>query len=233
MPDHQVLLEVLTRFSRTLAGRYDISDVLYELSDTASEILGAAGVGVSLGDDGGRLRFATASNQTITHVEHVQQDSQSGPCHVAFNTGHAVYVPDLSQSSDWPELRDAALRNGLVSVAGVPLTLGETTIGSLNIYDDKVRDWNSDDDLTVQVLANMATAYVAHASQLDQANRINEQLQTALDNRVLIEQAKGILTGERNITLDEAFNVLRNHARSHNVSVGSIAHAVVELGLRP
>jgi GAF domain-containing protein len=233
MPDHQVLLEVLTRFSRTVAGRYDISDVLYELSDTATEVLAAAGAGVSLGDHDGQLRFATASNQTITHVEHVQQDSQSGPCHVAFNTGHAVYVPDLSQSSDWPELRDAALRNGLVSVAGVPLTLGETTIGSLNIYDDKVRDWNSDDDLTVQVLANMATAYVAHASQLDQANRINEQLQTALDNRVLIEQAKGILTGERNITLDEAFNVLRNHARSHNVSVGSIAHAVVELGLRP
>jgi GAF domain-containing protein len=231
MLDQPVLLEVLTRFSRTLARRYDISDVLHELTDTATEVLGAAGAGVSVGD-GGRLRFATASNQTITDVEHVQQDSQSGPCDVAFNTGHTVYVPDLNQSSDWPQLRDAARRVGLVSVAGVPLSIADTTIGSLNIYDDKVRDWNSD-DLTVQVLASMATAYLAGASELDRARRTNQQLQAALDNRVLIEQAKGFLAGQRNITLEEAFTTLRNQARSHNTSVRSIAHAVVELGLRP
>ena len=113
------------------------------------------------------------------------------------------------------------------------MALAETPIGSLNIYDDKVRDWSGHDRLAVQVLADMATAYVAHASELDRARRTNEQLQTALDNRVLIEQAKGILAGERNITLDQAFNVLRNHARRRNVPVRSIANAVVELGLRP
>ena len=74
----QRLLAVLVRFSRTLAGRYDVSDVLYELSDAVAQVLGAAGAGVSLGDGHGRLRFATATNETITQVETLQQDSQQG-----------------------------------------------------------------------------------------------------------------------------------------------------------
>jgi AmiR/NasT family two-component response regulator len=83
------------------------------------------------------------------------------------------------------------------------------------------------------VLADIATGYVVHASELNRTRRINEQLQAALESRVLIEQAKGLLAGERSITLDQAFAILRAHARSRNASLQSVAQAVVELGLRP
>jgi GAF domain-containing protein len=227
------LLDVLTRFSRTLAARYDVSDVLYELSDGAARVLGAAGAGVSLADDDGHLRFATATNEVVTAVEQVQQDAEQGPCHVAYRTNQPVFVRDLSQPAEWPLLADAALRAGLASVAGIPMTFDGRAVGSLNIYDDHIREW-SDEDLTAAlVLADIATGYLVHASELNQARRTNEQLQAALDSRVVIEQAKGLLAGERGITLDQAFAIMRTQARNRNAPIHAIAHAVVELGLRP
>ena len=231
--DQELLLDVLTRFSRTLAGRYDVSDVLYELSDGVAQVLNAAGAGVSLADDYGQLRFATATNEVVTALEQVQQDTQQGPCHVACTTNQPVLVSDLRQPNEWPQLTDAALRAGLASVAGIPMTFDGRAVGSLNIYDDHVREW-SDQDLTAAlVLADIATGYLVHASELNQARRTNEQLQAALDSRVIIEQAKGLLAGERGITLDQAFAILRSHARNRNAPVHAIAQAVVELGLRP
>jgi GAF domain-containing protein len=234
VPDQQSLLDVLTRFSRTMAGPYDVSDVLYELSDGVTHVLDAAGAGVSLADEEGRLRFATATSEVVTTLEHVQQDTQRGPCHVAYATNRPVTVPDLRASSEeWPDLATAAVAFGLASVAGFPMTFDGRAVGSLNIYDDRIRDWSEHDITTAKVLADIATAYLVHASELDRARRVNEQLQTALDSRVLIEQAKGLLAGERGITLDQAFALLRNHARSRNAPIHAIAQAVVQLGLRP
>jgi GAF domain-containing protein len=229
----QRLLAVLIRFSRTLAGRYDVSDVLYELSDAVAKVLDAAGAGVSLGDDQGRLRFVTATDETITQVENVQQEAQRGPCHIAYATNEAVLVRDLRESAEWPQLADVASRAGLVSVAGIPMTFDGRAVGSLSIYDDHVREWTDRDTAAARVLADIATGYLVHASELDQARRVNEQLEAALESRLIIEQAKGVLAGERNITVDQAFIVLRKHARSRNAPIHAIAKAVVELGLRP
>ncbi len=233
MINPESLLDVLTRFSRTLASSYDVSDVLFELSDSVVAVLGAAAAGVSLADETGTLRFATASNEVVGFVEQVQQDSRQGPCHRAYATNEPVFISDLRACDDWPAMRDAALRVGFIAVAGIPMALNGITLGSLDIYDDDVRAWADDDAAAARVLADIATSYIVHASELEQARRINEQLQAALDSRVLIEQAKGLLAGERHISLDEAFKVLRRHARSHNATVRSVAVAVVELGMRP
>jgi GAF domain-containing protein len=231
VPDQQ-LIDVLTRFSRTLAGRYDVSDVLYELSDAVTQVLNAAGAGVSLGDQG-RLRFATATNESITHLENVQQDTQEGPCHVAYSTNQPVFVRDLRESTDWSQLTDAAVRAGLVSVAGIPMSFDGRAVGSLNIYDDDIRDWTDQDLAATRVLADIATGYLVHASELDQARRVNEQLEAALESRVVIEQGKGMLAAERGITVDQAFAILREHARTRRAPIRTVAQAVVELGLRP
>ena len=227
------LLQVLTRFARTLADGYDVAEVLYDLSDSVVSVLGAKGAGVSLAGADGRLVFVTATSEVITQVERVQQDSQEGPCHVAFTTNELVVVEDISTHDEWPTLRDAALGNGLSSVIGVPLRVQARSIGSLNVYDTGSRVWSPDELAAATVLADIAASYVAHASELDQAQRLNEQLQTALDSRVLIEQAKGILAGERKISVDEALDVLRSHARSNQASLRAIAEAVVNLGMRP
>jgi AmiR/NasT family two-component response regulator len=118
-------------------------------------------------------------------------------------------------------------------VLGVPLRLQARSIGSLDVYDTGSRVWSPDELAAATVLADIAASYVAHASELDGAKRLNEQLQTALDSRVLIEQAKGILAGERKISVDDALEILRSHARSNRASLRAIAEAVVNLGMRP
>ena len=96
-----------------------------------------------------------------------------------------------------------------------------------------VRDWTADDLDAARILADMATSYVINASELDRQRRVNEQLKEALASRIVIEQAKGALAAERGISVDEAFEVLRRHARSHSMNLRKVADAVVTLGLRP
>lgn len=93
-------------------------------------------------------------------------------------------------------------------------------------------NWTDGDLDTIGVLADMATAYLVRASKLAEATQLAEQLQRALDTRLTIEQAKGILAGEHHITLDEAFDLLRHHSRHNNIKLADIANAVVNLGLR-
>lgn len=228
------LLSVLVHFSRTLVEQFDVTDVLYELSDSVVVVLGAAGAGVSLSDGDGHLHYATSTNEAVTRVEVVQEHS-GGPCQRAFETGDVTLVEDLGSNAEprWAEYRAIAATEGFRSVAGIPMTAGERRIGALNIYETRTRRWSDDDIAIARVLADIATSYVVHATALDEAHAVNAQLQHAIDGRVLIEQAKGLLAGERRISIDQALAVLRRHARNNNVKLRSVADAVVNLGLRP
>lgn len=106
-------------------------------------------------------------------------------------------------------------------------------LGALNLYADQPRQWSDDDLAAARVLADMATSYIVNASELERAQRTAEQLQEALDSRIVIEQAKGILAADGRLEMDQAYQVLRRHARNHSASLRSVAEAVVNLGLRP
>src|SRR4051812_7216162 len=227
------LLDALTNFVRTLTGRYQIGDVLDELAAVTVEVIGARGAGVSLGGPDGKLHFATASGEAVRRLEEVQDRLQQGPCWAAYQTGVPTLIGDIEQSDQWPEYFEVCREVGMRSVAGIPMTWNGRGFGALNIYRELPGEWIDEDTSAATVLADMATSYVAHASQLDQAVRLNEQLQAALDSRVVIEQAKGIIAGERKIPLNEAFELLRRHARSNHASLRAVATAVVEAGFRP
>jgi GAF domain-containing protein len=148
-------------------------------------------------------------------------------------TGKIVTVADLAGTSrEWGRYQQAAQGAGIAAVASVPICDGGT-IGVVDLYSDSRRDWPADDLGMAVILAGMATGYLVQARELDRQHRVNEQLQQALDSRIVIEQAKGVLAAERHISVNEAFEVLRRHARSHAVSLRSVAGAVVSLGLRP
>lgn len=231
--DQTALFRVLRRFAETLANRFDVADVLYNLTDSAVEVLGATAAGVSLANDERELQFVSANSQAATDLERVQQDTKQGPCHRAFTTNQTVVVNDIATHDEWPTYRSTAIEVGFHAVLGIPLIVGGSALGALNVYNNEPRDWAENDVRAAHVLADIATSYVLHASQLDEARRLNEQLQQALDSRVVIEQAKGILSGEHGIGLDAAFVVLRHHARSKQATLRAVADAVVELGLRP
>ncbi len=111
------------------------------------------------------------------------------------------------------------------------MVLGQTKVGALNLYSDQLRDWSGDDLAIAQVLADMATGYLVNGSERDKHQRLNEQLQHALDSRIVIEQAKGMLAVTHHISVQAAFDLLRGHARRHHASLRSVAEAVVNLGL--
>jgi GAF domain-containing protein len=230
-PDN-ALLDMLTRFARTLADPFDVADVLYNLTDSTVEVLGATAAGVSLADDD-TLVFVSANSEVAKEIERVQQESKQGPCHEAFMTGVAVIVNDIATHDEWPVYRAAALDENIHAVMGIPMVGSHQTLGALNIYHASVREWTDDERRAAQVLTDVATSYLLHASRIDEVTQVNEQLQRALETRVVIEQAKGILAGEYTIGLDAAFEILRTHARSQQVRLHHVADGVVNLGLRP
>lgn len=225
-------MQTLSEFAATLVKDFTVSDVLHDLAERATAVVGADGAGVSLQHDG-HLRFATALDERCSRLERVQESEQAGPCVDALRAGKVVAVADLAAAPGWGAYGIAAREAGIAAIAGIPMRLGGQKIGTLNLYSNTRREWSEEDLDAAHVLADIASSYVINASKLAQQRRLNEQLREALNSRVVIEQAKGILAAERGISVDDAFELLRRHARSYRTSLRSVADAVVNLGLRP
>lgn len=232
--DEELLTSVLSEFAHTLASRFEVSEVLYRLVEHVIQILGVDGAGVSVVDENGKLRPVTVPNELTHKLESVEEAHQQGPCIDAFHHADVVSVEQLDEvSHQWPDWCKAAAELGVHAVLGIPLRAHEQSLGAMNIYSHETREWSAGEIRVARVLCDMAASYVANASALDQAERTAEQLQEALESRIIIEQAKGVLAAEQRITVEEAFLVLRRHSRTHGVSLRAVAHAVVTLGLRP
>lgn len=226
------LLQALSAFARTSAKGFEITDVLYDLTERAAEVVAVTSAGVSLIHDG-KLRHVTSFDDAAAGIEAAQERAQRGPCVEASQTMAAVTIADVHTEPDrWPEVTRAALAAGIVAIAGIPFSPGDTALGALNLYDSRPRPWSAVDLSRAGVLADMATSYVVNASQVEHERRTNEQLQQALNNRVIIEQAKGILAAHNGVSVNEAFDRIRAHARNHNTTIRSVSEAIVNLDLR-
>lgn len=118
-------------------------------------------------------------------------------------------------------------------MAAVPLTSSGSMLGVMSLYDAEPRAWTVAQLRPARVLADLAGGFLDLTRRLDEQRRLSEQLQRALDSRIIIEQAKGIIAVHREVGLDEAFEILRRHATSHSATLEATADAVVRLGLRP
>lgn len=151
-----------------------------------------------------------------------------GPCWQAFATGEAVVVADLTAEPRWPEFTATALDLGFRGVAGFPLHVDGDRIGALDVYNDAPLRLTSEDRDAACVLADVAAAYVVNARAIGESRRLNEQLQQALDSRVVIEQAKGVLAERLRVGPYDAFVMLRNYARRNGARLRTVAQGVLE-----
>ena len=142
MTDDDVLLDALTTFARTMAGHYEVGDVLDELTGLAMTVLDAGGAGVCLADDEGHLQFATASSEAVSRLERIQQDEQEGPCWDAHRTGSPTLVGDIKERDEWPAYRIVCAEVDMRSVAGIPMWWNGIGFGALNIYRNDGGDGN-------------------------------------------------------------------------------------------
>ena len=227
------LAEALSCLANTLASEYTMADVANSIVTHAPRILAIAGSGLSLAS-GPQLRFAAASDEVMARVERSQAELQQGPCIDAHRNGTPMLVANLhSFLGRWPRFARLAISCDVVAAAGIPLRLSGSRLGAFNLYATAPRTWSEADVQIASVLADLASALLLNALARDGARRTIGQLREALDSRIVIEQAKGVLAAERGIPVDSAFELLRAHARRHHAALRSVADAVVRLGLRP
>lgn len=230
MYDHALFVEAVSRFTHGLLTPHDSLSVLEDLTETATSVLGLAGSGVLLAVDD-VLTFATAFPEPVAALEQVQERDQRGPGIDACRSGHVVTVPDLALAGEqWSGYAAEAARRGLLAVAGIPLRLGGVRVGALSMYAATPREWLEEDVAAATALADVATGCLISASRLREKEQLAAQLQSALDSRVVIEQAKGIVAATEGTTIPEAFELLRRYSRDHNLSLRAVAGDVVHRG---
>jgi GAF domain-containing protein len=213
----------------TLVAGYDVVDLLQTLVDTCADLLDASAAGIMLADHDGELAVVASTSERSRLVEMMQLSSGFGPCVECFTTGNPVTVSDVDDLGDrWPGFREAAIGQGFHSVHGVPLRLRGQIIGTLNLFRTQTGELSAEDIAVAQGLADVATIGILQERALREADIARGQLQHALDSRVLIEQAKGVVAHTRSVDMDGAFRALRAYARSNNMNLRDVADLVVK-----
>jgi hypothetical protein len=225
--------EVFIELSDTLVADFDIIEFLDRLAARCSELLSVSAAGILLVDHHGTLNLVAASSEQARLIELVQLQNLEGPCLDAYTSGRPVQYADLRDGgSPWPKFATAALDGGYLSVQALPMRLRDTTLGAVNLFSQNTGPVDDDTLVLGQALADAATIGILHQRALAQQELVTEQLQSALNSRILIEQAQGYVSHSLSITVDEAFEVLRTHSRSANRRMTDVAADVVTGRLR-
>lgn len=224
---------VVVEFVRDLTRDHTVAAVLNHLGDRCRDLLSVAGVGVLLLEDG-RLSVATCNSEIGDRVETLEVELEEGPCAECVRVGHNVYAPDLAAVTDrYPHFAPRALEAGAGSIHAVPMTGHGELVGSLNIIDSAPRELTGAELSAARMLSDVAVSYIFAVRLHEETSKLAGQLQNALDSRVIIEQAKGMLAQRHGEPLADAFERLRRYARSRSTPVREIARQIVEDGLHP
>jgi GAF domain-containing protein len=222
------LASTFVTLADTLVADYDVVELLQTLVDTCSELLEASAAGILLADDTGSLEVIVSTSEESRLVDLMQQRTGHGPSVQCFATGALVAVPDIAALGDeWAAFREESTAQGFRSVHVVPLRLRGSVIGTLSLFGVQTGRISDEDISVAQGLADVATIGILHERALRESGIAHEQLQFALNSRVIIEQAKGVIAYTKAVDMGEAFNILRAYARSHNRGLRETAERVV------
>lgn len=227
------LASIFVEVADTLVEEFDLIDFLHMLTDRTANLFGVAAVGLMLADKDGRLDFIAGSTENVRLLELFQLQNRQGPCFEAFQAGRPVVNADLDHAVDrWPQFAPRATATGFKSVYAFPLRLRAHTIGALNVFSDTVGVRIGDADVPViQALADVAAIALLQERAIRRSEVLTEQLQGALNSRIVIEQAKGAVAQALGISVDEAFTRIRAYARSHDRRLTEIAHTIMVGGM--
>ena len=226
--DTELLSDTFVELADTMVADFDVIDFLHLLTDRSVALLAASAAGVVLADPRGELRLAAASSEEAGLLELFQLQNDQGPCLECFRTGRPVTAADLAGPAPrWPRFAAAAVHAGFATVEALPMRLRDQTIGALNLFRAEPGALDPADLRVGQALADVATIGLLHERNVRRRETVAEQLQAALNSRVIIEQAKGKLAERLSIDMDRAFTMLRDYARSSNQRLTNVARDFV------
>lgn len=213
----------------SLAQGHDVNELLTELAADCARLLDVSAAGLLLADQPGALHVVAASSERVADLEAFQAQRAQGPCHTCYLDGQPVNVPDLAAAAErWPDFAAVAAKAGVASVHAVPMRLRDDVGGALNLIGTTPSALNEADLRLAQALAGVATIALVQDRAATDKNLVNQQLQNALDSRVVLEQAKGVLSYNGDLNRVEAYAALRKYARNHNLKLTDLARALVD-----
>jgi transcriptional regulator with GAF, ATPase, and Fis domain len=227
--DGELLSDTFVELTDTMVAGFDVIDFLHVLTDRSVLLLDVSAAGLLLADPRGELRVVAASSEAARLLELFQLQDDQGPCLDCYRSGQPVQAADLDASAArWPRFAPAALQAGFAAVQALPMRLREQVIGALNLFRAVPGEFDPADVRVGQALADVATISLLHERSMRHSDALNEQLQTALNSRVVIEQAKGKLAERLGVDMDQAFSLLRDFAKNRNLRLSDLAQAFIE-----
>jgi GAF domain-containing protein len=206
-------------------------EVLERLCAHAATATVAVGAAIYLVDEDVATELIAASDDRAARMASSRVRASDDPAAQVCRSGRPVAVEDVA-SAAWPHLRRAAIEQGVSSMATLPITLDGAVVGVLEIYSDRPGRWTSHDLDVGDTVAEIAAVLMSRTSELDRAEAMVEQLRNTLENRAVIEQAKGMISRDHQVSVEVAFEMLRRHSRNTNTPVRMLARAVTELGMQ-
>lgn len=234
MPKQAVLIRTLVELADSLVADFDIVDLLILLSDRCVEALDVTAAGVMIATPAGDLQVIASSSDAMRGLELFQLQSDQGPCVDAYRSGQPVINQDLHANiGRWPRFTPHAIAAGFRSTHSLPMHLRDQTIGALNMFRADNGTLGSDDVTAAQALADVATIAIIQNQAAASAQVLNDQLSHALNSRIVVEQAKGKISEAARLDMDQAFQHLRHHARTHNLRLTDLARDIATGTTKP
>ncbi|WP_328291399.1 GAF and ANTAR domain-containing protein [Kineococcus sp. NBC_00420] len=230
------VIQALVKLADSLVVDYDPLDLLQRVVDNCMRVLDVTAVGLllagqssgQLSGQGRQLQVVAASSEQMRVLEVIQLHINRGPCLEAYARGERVVAEDLEElRRRWADFATDVAAAGFRAVAAVPLRLREHKIGALGLFSDREHAPTDVDIDVAQAFADIATIALLQQQAIDNAEAVSAHLQHALESRVIIEQAKGIIATQQRIPVSDAFTVIRDHARSRNVKLSEVTRAIV------
>lgn len=229
LPREQRLAQTFVELADTLVDGFDVMEFLYTLTERCVELLDVSAVGLMFGDEHGRLRVAASSSEEIRLLELSQLQNNEGPCLECYRGGQPVSESDLARAAQrWPRFAPEAARAGFLTVHALPMRLRERTVGSVNLFHVDADALSRATTDIAQSMVDVATIGLIQVEGTDRSDVLHTQLYLALEARVVIEQARGMVAEMWNVNPAEALTVLRRHAQRKDLRLVDLAHAVIE-----
>ena len=226
IPREAQVLSAVVSLVDSLLDDFDVVELLTELTERCADLLDVAATGLLLADGHGHLHLMAATSKSSHDLELFQLQADQGPCLDCFTTGEPVSAADLTTGARlWPRFAAAAAEAGIASVHAIPMRASGNVLGALGLFGTDPGDLNEADRLVAQSLAHVAGVAILHEHR-PSAN-VLPQLRRALNSRVVVEQAKGFLRENLDVSLDDAFALLRGYARAHGDRLTEVSRRLI------
>jgi len=229
--DPDLLAASLRRLDSQAGG--DVAHALEQTAHACVALFGVTGSGVMIADEHNNLHYVAASDAPGRVLEIVQTEAGQGPCVEAFVTNTVTISEDAATDPRWPAITDALTSHRIHAVLGVPVRIGGIPIGTLNVYRDEPYEWDESEQAGLRRYSDVIETTLTAAMAAHRAGALADQLQYALNYRVVIERAVGYLMASRQLDATAAFDLLRRTARSNRRKVADLAQHLLTHGSLP